>query len=365
MAGRVALRSSVQVLVFAVIADLALACSAAHAQGTTRASNAPARERSGAPGTQTAPSVPAGELTRAASRGDAATVEALLRQGANANEGDIERGLPTLTSFTSSSPLLVAVKRNHEAVARMLLAAGASARWRESTGETIADLAVRRRLGSPELREALTTAAKREATLVPAFPLPEPLAVAALRFVAASGVKASPTPRVDAKQLRNIEQMALYLSQRWPPRLRERSPELAWSLTKNLNALEWAIANRDEALLDRVVEDLKIKRQDCATSPEGAFDVVNVSIHALLPDGTERRGLRVRYIERLYFDLLPGRPALETRWREFAGATAVDDEPLPAGNWVVAIRTPDGLSGDAKVSVSRFGPKRIDVALQR
>jgi len=73
----------------------------------------------------------------------------------------------------------------------------------------------------------------------------------------------------------------------------------------------------------------------------------------------------VRYIERLYFNLLPGRPALEQRWREFAAATAVDDEPLPAGNWVIAIRTPDGFSGDAKVSVSRFGPKRIDVTLQR
>ena len=354
---------SVHVLALVFAADLALARPLAGGQGTTRTTDAPAPTVAGR--TPAPAAVPAGELTRAASKGDAARVESLLRQGANANEGDIERGLPSLTSFTSLSPLLVAVKRNHEPIARMLLAAGASARWRESNGETIAEQAERRRLGSPALREALTTAANREATLVPAFPLPEPLAVAALRFVAAGALKASPAPRVDTRQLRNVEQMALYLSQRWPPQLRQRSPELAWSLTRNLNALEWAIANGDDALLADVTEDLAVKKQDCATSPEGAFDVVNVSIHALLPDGSERRGLRVRYIERLYFDLLPGRPALEGRWREFAGATAVDDEPLPAGNWVVAIRTPDGLSGDAKVSVSRFGPKRIDVALQR
>jgi hypothetical protein len=149
-----------------------------------------------------------------------------------------------------------------------------------------------------------------------------------------------------------------------PPR--ERPPVLAWSLTRDVNSLEWAIEIGKNDTLAAVVADLETKRQDCLCSPDGAFGEVKISVRTLLGDGTERRGLRVRYIERFYWDLLGTVPMVANQWKELAATTAVVAEPLTAGDYIIVARSSDGkdISEAKHISVRRNGTTQFDVSLR-
>ena len=131
---------------------------------------------------------------------------------------------------------------------------------------------------SDSLIDLLSRAGEREFSLIPDWPLPEPLALAALRHVAGTYGDATARQRLDLERLRRIDQIVDVLAKLWPPRLRERPPSLGWSLTRNVNSLEWAIRNGNNEMLASIVADLETKRQDCLSSPDGAFGEVKISV---------------------------------------------------------------------------------------
>src|SRR5262249_23043197 len=135
---------------------------------------------------------------------------------------------------------------------------------------------------------------------------------------------------------------------------------------RDVNALEWAIERADNELLKTVADDLETKLQDCLSSPERAFGEVKISIRTFLSDGSERPGLRIRYIERFFWDLLSKAPSIVSQWKEFAAATAVLEEPVPAGDYVLIARSADGrdLSEAKPISVSRNRSTRFDLVLR-
>jgi hypothetical protein len=299
----------------------------------------------------------------AVERGDVAAVQALIAQGADPNESRVQRN--SSVGFVSESPLLAAVERDDEPMVRVLLSAGAHARWRDATGRTLADVG-RSRGGKGSLIGMLAAAEQREFSLVPDWPLPEPLALAALRNVAATYGDPTARHRLDPKLLEHVERSVEVLARQWPTPLRDRPPALAWSLTRNVNSLEWAIQSGSNELLASVVADLETKRQDCDSSPDGTFGEVKVSVRTLLQDGSERKGLLIRYIERFYWDLRATVPAVAKQWKEFASTTAVVGEPLPAGDYVIIARSADGkdLSEARFISVSRNRSLQFDVPLR-
>jgi hypothetical protein len=304
-------------------------------------------------------------LMPAVERGDLEAVRTLLATGANANEFQLSRtDTPLGPRFASRSPLLLAVELGNEPLVRLLLSHGARARWRDGNGMTVAEVA-RARKSSDSLAALLSDAEAREFTLVPEWPLPEPLALVALSQIARSDSNTTARQQVDPKLLQRVGDIVDVLTQRWP-RLRERPPVLAWSLTRDVNSLEWAIRNGNNETLAAVAADLETKRQDCVSSPDGAFGEVKISVRTLLGDGTERRGLRIRYIERFYWDLIATMPAVANQWKELAATTAVVSEPLTAGDYMVVAISPDGknLSEPKPISVRRNGAMQFDVPLR-
>jgi hypothetical protein len=314
-----------------------------------------------APRTQTKSTAPT--LMPAVDRGDIARVQVLLAQGADPNEFEVIRGAFG-PGFTSKSPLLLAVKRNDEPMVRLLLAQGARARWRDANGMTVAEVARSRKIND-SLIELLSNAEKRDFSLIPEWPLPEPLALAALQRVAGTKNGATAGERLDSKLLRRVGDIVEVLRRTWT-RPKDRPPVLAWSLTRDVNSLEWAIQNGSNEVLTAVVADLDTKRQDCLSSPDGAFGEIKISVRTLLTDGTERRGLRIRYIERFYWDLLPTVPAVAGQWKELAATTSVVAEPLTAGDYMIVARSADGkdLSEAKPISVSRNRTAQFDVSLR-
>jgi hypothetical protein len=304
-------------------------------------------------------------LMPAVERGDLEAVQTLLATGANANEFQLSRtDTPLGPRFASRSPLLLAVELGNEPLVRLLLSHGARARWRDGNGMTVAEVA-RARKRSDSLAALLSDAEAREFTLVPEWPLPEPLALVALSQIARSHGNTTARQQVDPKLLQTVGDIVDVLTQRWP-RLRDRPPVLAWSLTRDVNSLEWAIRNGNNETLAAVAADLETKRQDCVSSPDGAFGEVKISVRTLLGDGTERRGLRIRYIERFYWDLIATMPTVANQWKELAATTAVVSEPLTAGDYMVVAISPDGknLSEPKPISVRRNGAMQFDVPLR-
>ena len=299
-------------------------------------------------------------LMPAVERGDLEAVRTLLATGADPNEFQVSRtDDPQGPRFTSKSPLLLAVKHGNEPLVRLLLSHGARARWRDANGMTVAEVA-RARKSSDPLAELLSNAEAREFTLVPEWPLPEPLALAALSQIAGSSSATAARPQLDPKLLQRVGDIVGVLTRTWP-RLRERPPVLAWSLTRDVNSLEWAVKNGRNETLAAVVADLETKQQDCLSSPDGTFGEVKISVRTLLGDGTERRGLRIRYIERFYWDLIATMPTIASQWKELAATTAVVSEPLTAGDYMVVAISPDGknLSEPKPISVRRNGTMQV------
>ena len=304
-------------------------------------------------------------LMPAVERGDLTAVRTLLASGADPNEFEVSRNANVAgNSVTSRSPLLLAVERGHEPIVRLLLSHGARARWRDGNGMTVAEVA-RARKSSDAVVELLSGAEAREFTLVPEWPLPEPLALAALSKIARSYGDGTARQKLDPKLLERVGAIVEVLGRTWR-RPRDRPPVLWWSLTRDVNTLEWAITNGKNETLAAVVADLETKREDCLSSPDGAFGEVKISVRTLLGDGTERRGLRIRYIERFYWDLLAAMPAVANQWKELAATTAVVAEPLTAGDYMIVARSPDGkdLSEAKQISVKRNSTTQFDVSLR-
>jgi hypothetical protein len=304
-------------------------------------------------------------LIAAVERGDVNAVAALLAKGADPNEFEVSSiGTIGGVLLISKSPLLLAVEDGNEPMVRLLLSHGARARWRDGNGMTVAEVARRRKSGQ-KLVDLLSLAEEREFTLVPEWPLPGPLALAALATIAQSHGDATAREQLDRKLLQRVGGIVRVLTTTWPRGV-VRPPVLAWSLTRDVNSLEWAIRNRKNETLAAVVAGLETKQQDCLTSPDGAFGEVKISVRTVLGDGTERRGLRIRYIERFYWDLLATVPTLANQWKELAATTLVVAEPLTAGDYIIVARSPDGkdLSEAKPISVSRGGTTQFDVSLR-
>jgi hypothetical protein len=306
-------------------------------------------------------------LMAAVRRQDEAGVRQLLQKGADPNEISVTLTKPSESRQTDKfeSPLLVAVRQGNDAIARLLLDAGARVRWRDGRGRTTAELAAALNR-SESLRARLSQAEQREFTLTPDWSLPELVALMALENIARTYGSPQARAQMDTHRLRRIGEIAEILWRRWPTPAPPRSPSLASSLTRDVNSLEWAIQRADNDVLRTVADDLETKLQDCLSSPERAFGEVKISVRTLLPDGTERRGLRVRYVERFFWDLLAKVPDVASQWKEFAAATAVVEEPVPAGDYVIVARSSDGrdLSEAKPISVSRNRSTRFDLILR-
>jgi hypothetical protein len=306
-------------------------------------------------------------LMAAVRRHDEADVRKLLRKGADPNEINVTVNAPSDSRQVDKfeSPLLVAVRQGDEGIARLLLEAGAHARWRDGRGRTLAQLAAALNR-SESLRAFLEEAERREFTLTPDWSLPELVALMALENIARTYGTPAARARMDRNRLHRIGAIAEILRQRWPSPPPRRPPSLASSLTRDVNALEWAIQRADNDALTTVAGDLETKLQDCLSSPERAFGEIGISIRTLLSDGSERQGLRVRYLERFFWDLLEKVPDVASQWKEFAAATAVVEEPIPAGDYVIVARSADGrdLSDAKPISVSRNRSTRFDLILR-
>jgi hypothetical protein len=147
---------------------------------------------------------------------------------------------------------------------------------------------------------------------------------------------------------------------------RQQGPRevFAWSLTKLARVLEWAIREEDVAVVRAVADDLAVKRLDCDARPERRFGEVRISIRTLA-NNIERHGLQLRYIEGFYFPLLQKRPELASQWREFSRVSAIVDEPLPAGDYMV-VAWADGkpVSDPKPISVGLKFSTRFDIVLR-
>ena len=202
----------------------------------------------------------------------------------------------------------------------------------------------------------------QNSTLVPESPLPDDVAITSIRTLADSAPLGN---QLELEDLLTISQSARVMQSGWngrPP----RRPVDDWALTRILRTLEWAIRQGDGAILKTLASDMRAKADDCRISPSGRFGDVSVAIRTVLPDGRERHGLQVRYIERFYFDLLKKVPALASRWQEFPTVSAIAGAPLTAGDWMIVARAPDGREvSDAKpISVGGKRPAKFDLLVR-
>ena len=202
----------------------------------------------------------------------------------------------------------------------------------------------------------------QNATLVPESPLPDDVALTSIRVLADSAALGN---QLALEDLLTISQSARVMQSGWngrPP----RRPVDDWALTRILRTLEWAIRQGDGAIVKTLASDMRAKADDCRISPSGRFGDVAVTIRTVLPDGKEQHGLRVRYIERFYFDLLKKVPALASRWQEFPTLSAIAGAPLTAGDWMIVARAPDGREvSDAKaISVGGKRPAKFDLLVR-
>jgi hypothetical protein len=202
----------------------------------------------------------------------------------------------------------------------------------------------------------------QNSTLVPESPLPDDVAITSIRTLADSAPLGN---QLELEDLITISQSARVMQSGWNGRA-PRRPVDDWALTRILKTLEWAIRQGDGAIVKSLASDMRAKADDCRISPSGRFGDVTVAIRTVLPDGTEQQGLRVRYIERFYFDLLKKVPALASRWQEFPTVSAIAGAPLTAGDWMIVARAPDGREiSDAKpISVGGKRPAKFDLLVR-
>jgi hypothetical protein len=315
---------------------------------------------------QAAMRVPSGlavpPLLTAAAANDTQAVDLLLARGANPNEQSGPGAGPFITGQTQvRTALMHAAMHGNEAMVRRLLAAGARALARSEEGFTASEYAFH--WGHARTRAILREAEEAEYSPVARHLLAEEVALRTIEHLA---VDAPPqvVTTFSPGLLAQIQDDAAAMMSDWGAPVAARDDELAWSLTRLATAFEWALHTVDVELARGVAEDLAAKRKDCDARPERRFGTVKISVRTL-DGGSERMGVQVRYVEGFYFALLPRRPDLASLWREFPRVSAILDEPLPAGDYVmVAWAGGRAISEPKPISVGRNRSTRFDLVLR-
>jgi hypothetical protein len=187
---------------------------------------------------------------------------------------------------------------------------------------------------------------------------------AALATIVRLIIAARERPTLDADALRDIETTATTMNGWWQAGRGVREAPVSESLPRVASALERAIGLQQNAALRAIAADLAAKRDDCLSRPERMFNRFPISVRTLR-NGSEQSGLKVRYIERFFWELLSQVPSLAGEWREFATATQIVNEQLPPGDYVIVARAPTGqlLGEPTPISVGRGRPTTFDLIL--
>lgn len=303
-------------------------------------------------------------LLLAARAGDPAGVEMLLARGADPNSGrNARRSTVARRIVNVETPLILAADRGNEAMVRALLKAGARASliWTWE-GQSPSQLA--RQRGHQETFKILKAAEEAESGLIASGYVDEDIALRRIQYLARNPRDVSTGRALSNTLLGRIAQDAASMDKNWSPTFTARDQSFALTLTQLARGLEWALYTGDSNLLRVVAEDLATKRRDCDASREGRFGTVRISVRTLA-NASERQGLQVRYLERIFFDLLEKKPELQKQWREFASVSAIRDEPLIAGDYVV-VAWADGkpVSDPKAISVGRDRPTQFDIVIR-
>jgi hypothetical protein len=303
-------------------------------------------------------------LLLAARAGDQAALELLLARGADPDTGrNARQSTVARRIVTVETPLIFAAARGDEAMVRALLKAGArpSLTW---TGDGAAPSRLARERGHQETFEILKAAEQADYGPSAREYVEEDIALRRLQYLASNPRDVSTGPAPSSSVLRRIAQDAGWMDRNWTGTFTPRDQSYALTVTHLARALEWALYTADSDLLRRVAEDVSTKRRDCETGGEGRFGSVRISVRTLA-NASERQGLQVRYLERIFFDLLEKKPELQKQWREFASVSAIKDEPIIAGDYVlVAWAGGKAVSEPKAISVGRDRPTRFDIVIR-
>lgn len=310
--------------------------------------------------------LPSGEtaLLLAAHAGDTAGVQQLLARGADPNSGRNARQSTVARRIVNvETPLIVAAARGNEAMVRTLLEAGArtSLTW---TGEGASPSQVARQRGHQGTARVLKEAEQAEFGPSAVGYVEEDIALRRIQYLARNPGDISSGWAPSSGVLQRIARDAAWMDRNWTGAFVQRDQSFALTLTHLARAFEWALYTSDSKLLGIVADDVGTKRRDCQTSGEGRFGTVRISVRTLA-NASERQGLQVRYLERIFFDLLEKRPELQKQWREFATVSAIRDEPIIAGDYVLVAWADGKPVSDAKaISVGRDRPTQFDLVIR-
>ena len=310
--------------------------------------------------------LPSGEtpLLVAARTGDMAGIELLLARGADPNSGRNARQSTVARRIVNvETPLILAAARGNQAMVRALLDAGARASltW---TGDGLSPSQLARQRGHQQAFKILNAAEQAELGPSASGYVEEDIALRRIQYLARNPADLAAGRPLSSATLRRLAQDAAWMDRTWTQGLTPRDQSFALTLTHAARALEWALYTGDNNLLRAVADDMATKRRDCDASGEGRFGTVRISVRTLA-NAAERQGLQVRYLERIFFDLLEKKPELQKQWREFARVSAIRDEPLIAGDYVlVAWADGKSVSDPKAISVGRDRPTQFDIVVR-
>lgn len=270
---------------------------------------------------------------------------------------------------SDETPLMIAVERNKRAEVDSLLTNGARVWLWSSSGRTTLDFVDN--AGDPEIARLLRVKWAEEVRTPPSRPLPAAVSLNALRWRSWQ-IQSQPDSRI---KIGRMGYSAFVLWRSWDrmnrsengrqQKARLSDSNFSKSLSRDVYILDLAYRTNSQALFDAVSSDLAIKAEDCDARNEGLGGDVPLTIKAIR-NGEELKGWRVRYVERFIWDLQHDLGSFNSQWQECAGLSTIEDEPIPAGSYVMVVRSPDGsqTSEPKLVDVSSVKPRRIAIAVQ-